>query len=70
MRPYQVSEVEHNALPWRVHDLLPDIPVEDVWRFPLELGPQDDLETFRAQMMAAVDDMGSASALALLLRIR
>jgi len=70
MGKHQLSKAEHAALPWRVHDLLPDIPVEDVWRFPLELGPGDDLETFRTQMTAAVDGMNKGSPMALLLRLR
>ena len=70
MRPHQVSESDHRALPWRVHELLTDIPVEDVWRFPLELGPADDLETFRTVMTAAVAGMSRTSPMALLLKLR
>ena len=70
MRKHQLSLAEHAALPWRVHELLPDIPVEDVWRFPVELGPEDDLETFRTVMTAAVNNMSRRSPMALLLRFR
>lgn len=70
MSSHQISETDHRALPWRVHELLADIPVEDVWRFPLELGPDDDLETFRIQMTAAIDGMSRTSPMAVLLRIR
>lgn len=70
MREHQISEAEHAALPWRVHELLHDIPVEDVWRFPLELDAEDDLEAFTEQMFAAVDSMGNASLMAILFKIR
>lgn len=70
MRRHQITEAEHASLPWRAHELLADIPVEDVWRFPLELGPDDDLETFRTEMAAAMATMSRTSPMALLLRLR
>ena len=67
---YRISESAHKALPWLVHDLLSDVPLEDVWRFPLELGPDDDLETFRREMGAAVEGMGRRSPVAILFAAR
>jgi hypothetical protein len=31
----------HTALPWRIHELLPDFRVEDVWALPTPGGPHD-----------------------------
>lgn len=33
----QVNKEEHLKHPWRVHSLLPDLRIEDVWLLPIEL---------------------------------
>jgi hypothetical protein len=32
---------EHEARPWRIHDLVPDFTLEDVWALPVQGGPED-----------------------------
>lgn len=33
----RINQEEHLKLPWRVHRLLPDLRVEDVWELPVEM---------------------------------
>ena len=70
MKQYMISEADHLALPWRVHELLADFDLEDVWRFPLLLRPENSLADFRREMTAAVDHIPRFGAAALLFRIR
>jgi len=39
----RVPNTEHTRRPWRIHDLVPDFRVEDVWR-PAQTGGPDDFE--------------------------
>lgn len=64
---YRVSEAAHRALSWRVHDLLSDFVLEDVWRFPVELAADDTMPAFRDQLIRAMGRLGPA---ALLLELR
>jgi hypothetical protein len=32
---------EHESRPWRIHELVPDFPLEDVWALPMRGGPDD-----------------------------
>jgi uncharacterized protein DUF2867 len=32
---------EHERLPWRIHELVPDFTLEDVWALPMRGGPDD-----------------------------
>jgi hypothetical protein len=38
-------KAEHERRPWRIHDLVPDFTLEDVWALPVE-GEADDFEAF------------------------
>src|SRR5204862_1367883 len=31
----------HTARPWRIHEIVPDFRLEDVWALPVVLGPDD-----------------------------
>lgn len=37
----RVSNNEHIAQPWRIHELVPDFRLEDVWELPA-VGGRDD----------------------------
>jgi Protein of unknown function (DUF2867) len=37
----KVPNVEHERGPWRIHELVPDFTLEDVWALPTEGGPED-----------------------------
>jgi hypothetical protein len=32
---------EHESRPWRIHELVPDFTLEDVWALPMRGGPED-----------------------------
>lgn len=40
----KLPNAEHEARPWRIHDLVPDFTLEDVWALPTQGGP-DDFDT-------------------------
>ena len=66
----QVPIDEHNSQPWLVHQLAHDYEVEDVWRMPVELEPEDSLSDFWDQMQLAVSRLNKASPVALLFGVR
>lgn len=37
----KLSNAEHESRPWRIHDLVPDFTLEDVWALPVHGGPED-----------------------------
>jgi hypothetical protein len=37
----KLPNAEHERLPWRIHDLVPDFTLEDVWALPVHGGPED-----------------------------
>lgn len=37
----KLLEAEHERRPWRIHDLVPDFTLEDVWALPTPGGPDD-----------------------------
>jgi Protein of unknown function (DUF2867) len=36
----KLSNAEHERRPWRIHELVPDFTLEDVWALPMEGGPE------------------------------
>jgi hypothetical protein len=37
----RLSGAEHRRHPWRIHDIVPDFTLEDVWALPMRGGPED-----------------------------
>jgi Protein of unknown function (DUF2867) len=37
----KLPNAEHERRPWRIHDLVPDFTLEDVWALPVQGGPGD-----------------------------
>ena len=37
----KLPNAEHECRPWRIHDLVPDFVLEDVWALPMQSGPED-----------------------------
>jgi hypothetical protein len=37
----KLPNAEHERRPWRIHDLVPDFTLEDVWALPVRGGPED-----------------------------
>ncbi|HEY2389424.1 MAG TPA: DUF2867 domain-containing protein [Candidatus Binatia bacterium] len=44
----------HRARPWRVHTLVPDFELIDVWRFELRLEPERGFDAFLATFWTAI----------------
>ena len=42
----------HEARPWRIHEVVPDFTVEDVWAFPVH-GGAEDFETLLEQVTSS-----------------
>jgi hypothetical protein len=49
----KILEAEHECRPWRIHDLVPDFTLEDVWALPTPGGP-DDFEAL-LEMLGSMD---------------
>ena len=37
----KILRAEHESRPWRIHELVPDFTLEDVWALPVQGGPDD-----------------------------
>jgi Protein of unknown function (DUF2867) len=37
----RLPNAEHECRPWRIHDIVPDFTLEDVWALPVRGGPED-----------------------------
>jgi Protein of unknown function (DUF2867) len=37
----RIPNVAHESLPWRIHDIVPDFRLEDVWALPVHGGAED-----------------------------
>jgi hypothetical protein len=37
----KLPNAEHERQPWRIHDIVPDFTLEDVWALPVRGGPED-----------------------------
>jgi hypothetical protein len=55
----RVPNTEHTSRPWRIHELTPDLRVEDVWS-PPEVGAPDDFPRV-VQTIASYDPAHSSS---------
>ena len=53
----RIETKDHLDLPWVVHRLAPDYEIEDVWRMPVGLRPEDNLADFWDQMQLAIAEM-------------
>ena len=60
----RLSSSAHSARPWRIHRLVPDFRLEDVWALPTPGGP-DDFPRLVRQFAAADPSHGSRGARAL-----
>jgi hypothetical protein len=55
----RLSNSEHEAHPWRIHEIAPDFRLEDVWALPAQ-GGVDDFETL-LQAIASLDPANAQS---------
>lgn len=62
----RINQEEHLKQPWRVHRLLPDLRIEDVWELPVEMEANQGIgEVYHAfvKAMANTVNKGAAGAL-------
>ena len=50
---------EHSKHPWKVHSLLPDLRIEDVWQLPVVMEPHHSLELFQEQFAKAMNKLSN-----------
>jgi hypothetical protein len=61
----RVPNTEHTSRPWRIHEIIPDFRLEDVWELPGRGGP-DDFPRL-VQLIASFDPSQSSSRVARML---
>jgi len=65
----RVPNSEHSSRPWRIHELVPDFRLEDVWALPTPGGP-DDFPRLVALMASLDPERSSSGAVRALFAIR
>jgi uncharacterized protein DUF2867 len=65
----RVPDSEHGSRPWRIHELVPDFRLEDVWALPTPGGP-DDFPRLVALMSSLDPERSSSGAVRALFAIR
>ena len=53
----RIDKSEHLKHPWKVHDLLTDFEIEDVWHIPVELEASHSLKLFHEQFRQATKEL-------------
>lgn len=67
-RQSRLPKTEHTARPWRIHEIAPDFPLEDVWALPTPGGPDDFPQLIR--QMTSGSNTSESPAYNLLFRLR
>ena len=65
----RVPNSEHSSRPWRIHELVPDFRLEDVWALPTPGGP-DDFPRLVGLMASLDPERSSSGAVRALFAIR
>lgn len=55
----KLPRAAHTSRPWRIHDIVPDFRIEDVWQFPGRGGPADFPRA--VELVASYDPATSSS---------
>ncbi len=66
----RVNKEEHLKHAWRVHGLLPDLRIEDVWLLPVEMEPDTSIGELNAAFVKALEDTSSKGVAGWLFRLR
>lgn len=61
---------EHTKHPWKVHDLLHDFEVEDVWALPITINDDHSIELVQNQFEATMEKLVNSGAAGALFRFR
>ncbi|HAA18915.1 MAG TPA: DUF2867 domain-containing protein [Cytophagales bacterium] len=66
----RIAKAEHLKQPWRVHELLPDLRIEDVWELPVTLEGGQSLEELNTAFVQALERTATTGAAGALFRLR
>lgn len=66
----RINREEHLKHPWRVHRLLPDLRIEDVWVLPVELDADQNIGDLNAAFVQALEKTASSGLAGWLFRFR
>ncbi len=66
----KITNQDHLQHHWRVHPLLPDFEIEDVWKFPVRLEEHHTLDEFREQFKQVMDGLTQNGLVAFLFKLR
>ncbi|MEO6473215.1 MAG: DUF2867 domain-containing protein [Aeromicrobium sp.] len=65
----RIPRTEHQSLPWRIHEVVPDFTIEDVWALPVH-GGAEDFQALLEQMLSSDPTNADSIAARALWRIR
>ncbi len=65
----RIPRTEHQSLPWRIHEVVPDFTIEDVWALPVH-GGAEDFQALLEQMLSSDPTNADSLAARALWRIR
>lgn len=66
----KINKQSHLQQPWRVHSLLADFDIEDVWRVPVKLKQEHSLDLFLKQFMESNEQVTQKGLAGYLFRLR
>ncbi|WP_420318649.1 DUF2867 domain-containing protein [Ekhidna sp.] len=66
----KIDKKHHLEQPWRVHTLLPDFDIEDVWLVPITLTKEHSLDLFLSQFRASNERLTEMGLAGFLFRLR
>lgn len=66
----RINKEEHLKHPWRVHRLLPDLRIEDVWVLPVELDSDQNIGEVNAAFVQALEKSSTTGLAGWLFRVR
>lgn len=65
-----INPSEHSKHPWKVHNLLPDLRIEDVWQLPVVMESNHSLALLQEQFAKASKNLTNKGLAGMLFRIR
>lgn len=66
----RINKEEHLKHPWRVHSLLKDLRIEDVWLLPVEMNADQPIGELNAAFVQALEQTASSGLAGWLFRLR
>lgn len=66
----RINKEEHLKQPWRVHRLLPDLRIEDVWELPVEMDDRQGVGELYHTFVKAMEKTARSGAAGALFRLR